>query len=66
MDHHDAIVRDLETLARMMAEALPDLDCPECCGPVHEFIEVGARFYQEEWEWACLATVLVHTRRSRK
>ncbi|MDB5729603.1 MAG: hypothetical protein JWQ00_2808 [Noviherbaspirillum sp.] len=66
MEHRDTVVIDLEALAELMARAIPDLECPECCGPVHEFIEVGARFYQEEWEWACLATVLVHSRRNRK
>ena len=59
MDQYQAIVIDLDQLAALMARALPDLECPECCGPIHDFIERGAAVYQEEWEWACFVQVLL-------
>lgn len=54
---------DLEQLAYLMALALKELDCPDCCGPTHAFIEIGAQRYREEWEWACLVQVVHHVRR---
>jgi hypothetical protein len=66
MDKNEVVVIDLEQLAAAMALALPSLKCPECCGPVYEFVEVGARFYQEEWEWACLANAIVNVRLARR
>lgn len=47
----------LQQMAAIMASALADLDCPQCCGPVHQFIEIGASIHQEELEWAAV----VHT-----
>jgi hypothetical protein len=57
---------DVEQLASLMAQALPELDCPDCCGPTYEFIEFGAGVYQEEWEWACFSTAVIHTRTKRR
>lgn len=63
MDKESLTDKDLEQLAYLMALALKDLDCPDCCGPTHTFIEVGAQRYREEWEWACLVQVVHHARR---
>lgn len=57
---------DLEQLATLMAQALPELECPDCCGPTYEFIDIGASFYQEEWEWACFSRAVIHTRTRRR
>lgn len=46
--------RQIEQMAAMMAAALSQIDCPDCCGPVYGFIEVGAEIHQEEAEWACV------------
>ena len=54
----------LEQMAEMMAAALAQLECPDCCGPVYQFIEVGATVHQEEMEWACVVQV-VQSFRSR-
>jgi hypothetical protein len=58
MENQQQALVDLEKLASLMAQALPDLDCPECCGPVHQFIEFGAHVYQEQREWAYFAWLL--------
>ncbi|MDO8298186.1 hypothetical protein [Lacisediminimonas sp.] len=50
--------KQIEQLAAMMAAALDRIDCPDCCGPVYEFIEVGALVHQEEAEWACVVHVV--------
>jgi hypothetical protein len=60
MDKQALTEKELEQLAYMMALALKDLDCPDCCGPVHAFIEMGAQRYREEWEWACLVQLVQH------
>jgi hypothetical protein len=49
---------DLDQLAARMAAALQALDCPQCCGRVHEFIEIGAVIHHEELEWACVVHVM--------
>jgi hypothetical protein len=58
----------LERLAASMAQAIPDLECPErCdCGWVYRYVELSAKFYREEWEWACLAYAIVRYRVARK
>lgn len=66
MDKKELTITELEHLAMLMAQALPDLECPECCGPVHEFVEAGAKIYQEEWEWAYFCKAIIHTRVARK
>jgi hypothetical protein len=66
MNKPDITIVDLERLAALMAQEIPTLECPECCGPIHEFVEIGARFHQEEMEWAILAAVLMHASRKRK
>lgn len=66
MDKKDVVLIDLERLAALMAAELPNLDCPECCGPVYQFIEVGARVHQEEWEWALVARALLSAHLQRK
>ena len=57
-----ALEQELRQLAYQMAQALADLDCPDCCGPLHVFIEHGCEVYREEWEWACLVQVVHHKR----
>ena len=52
-------------MALRMAEALRNLDCPEQCGPIHGFIEVGAQVYREELEWAYFAVLLINCRKSK-
>jgi hypothetical protein len=58
LDQQRAIERELDQLAYRMAQALADLDCPDCCGAVHTFIEHGCEVYREEWEWACFVQVV--------
>ncbi|MGV3654668.1 MAG: hypothetical protein ACO1N5_10665 [Noviherbaspirillum sp.] len=58
MEKREAVMVDLEQLAALMAQALEDLECPECCGPVYPFIETGARIYYEEMEWSCVVAVI--------
>lgn len=57
-----ALEQELQQLAYQMAQALAFLDCPNCCGPLHAFIEHGCEVYREEWEWACLVQVVHHKR----
>lgn len=61
MDEQQITMEDLERLALAMAQAIPKLDCPECCdcGLVYQYAERSAELYREEWEWACLANVLI-------
>jgi len=61
-----AIDDELRQLAYRMARALADLQCPDCCGPVHTFVEKGCEVYREEWEWACLVQIIQHTRLTRR
>ena len=58
----EALEQEVRQLAYRMAQALAELDCPDCCGPVHAFIEHGCDVDREEWEWACFVQV-VHRRR---
>ena len=60
-----ALEQELQQLAYRMAQALAALDCPDCCGTVHTFIEHGCEVYREEWEWACLVQVVQYTRSPR-
>ncbi len=55
--------RQIEQMASMMAAALAEIDCPDCCGPVYGFIEIGATVHQEEAEWACVLHVIRKSRR---
>ena len=64
LDNAQAVEQELQQLAYRMAQALAELDCPDCCGTVHTFIEHGCEVYREEWEWACFVQV-VHYSRSR-
>jgi hypothetical protein len=61
MEKLEVTEEDLMRLAHAMAQKLPDLECPECCdcGWKYQYVELSARFYREEWEWACLSGVLV-------
>jgi hypothetical protein len=54
-------MEDLERLAAMMAQAIPELECPECCEPtwVDVYVERSAQLYLEELEWGRFAAVLV-------
>lgn len=65
LDNKQATEEQLQQLALRMAQALAELDCPDCCGAVHTFIEHGCEVYREEWEWACFVQV-VHYSRSRR
>lgn len=67
MDGQQITKEDLERMALVMAQAIPDLDCPECCdcGVVYQYVERSSEIYREEWEWACLANLLIHYRHSR-
>lgn len=58
MDKPDIALSELEQLAQRMVEAMAQLECPDCCGPVYQFIETGALVYQEEMEWAWVVTSL--------
>jgi hypothetical protein len=60
LDEQQAIEQELHRLAYRMAQALAALDCPDCCGSVHAFIEHGCDVYREEWEWACFVQVVRH------
>ena len=53
-------IEELERLAYAMAQAIPDLDCPDCCecGWTYQYMEYSAQLYRDELEWACLALVL--------
>lgn len=66
MDGQQITIEDLERMAYVMAQAIPELDCPECCdcGVVYQYVERSAQMYREEWEWACLANLLIHYRNS--
>ena len=68
MDQKQVTQEDLERLALAMAQAIPALDCPECCdcGVVYQYLERSAQLYREEWEWACLASLLIHYQASSK
>jgi len=70
MEPKEITPEDLEQFAAALAKALPDLDCPECCdqGWRYQYMERSAALFQDEWEWHCLAHVIVryrHTRQSR-
>lgn len=67
MEKHEITLQDLERMAAEMAAAIPELECPECCeqGWKYQYVELSARLYQDEWEWARLAAILLQ-RRSRQ
>ena len=67
MNGQEVSREDLERLAFAMAQAIPELECPECCdcGVVYQYVERSAALYREEWEWACLATLLIRSRSGR-
>lgn len=60
LNEQQAIEQELHQLALRMAQALADLECPDCCGELHTFIEHGCEVYREEWEWACFVQVVRH------
>jgi hypothetical protein len=64
MEQQQLSQEELERLAAAMAQAIPDLECPDCCDcdGTYWYVERSAELYQEEWEWACLATTLVRCR----
>jgi hypothetical protein len=66
MNEHEIVRIDIDRLAALMAQSIPDLQCPDCCGPVHDFIESGAKFYQEEWEWSCFVMVISQVQAVKK
>jgi hypothetical protein len=66
LDEQQAIDQELHQLAYRMAQVLAELDCPDCCGAVHAFIEHGCEVYREEWEWACFVQVVQYKHRARR
>lgn len=62
LTEQQAIEQELHQLANRMAQMLAALECPDCCGTVHAFIEHGCEVYTEEWEWACFVQVVQHRR----
>lgn len=68
MDRQEVTQEELERMALAMVQALPELDCPECCdcGVVYQYLERSAEVYREEWEWACLANTLIRYQSSRR
>ena len=68
MNGQEMAIEDLERMASVMAQAIAELDCPECCdcGIVYQYLERSAELYREEWEWACLANVLIHYQAARR
>ena len=60
LDEEQAIEQELHRLAYRMAQALDQLDCPDCCNELHVFIEHGCEVYREEWEWACFVQLVRH------
>jgi hypothetical protein len=66
MSKYEIVRIDTDRLASLMAQSLPDLQCPDCCGPVHEFIESGAKIYREEWEWSCFVMVVTKVHAVKK
>jgi hypothetical protein len=64
LDEQQAIDQELHQLAYRMAQVLAELDCPDCCGAVHAFIEHGCELYREEWEWACFVQVVQYKHRA--
>ena len=67
LESDEVSMEELERLANAMVRAIPDLDCPECCdcGWRYQFMEKSAQWYQEEWEWACLANTLIYYRHKK-
>lgn len=65
MNQTQVVVIDLDELCAAMARALPDLECPECCGPIYECIENGSKIYLEELYWAYFFTC-INTARLRR
>jgi hypothetical protein len=68
MDGRQVTMEDLERLAFAMAQRIPELDCPDCCdcGAVYQYCESSAELYREEWEWACLANVMIRFQAARR
>ena len=68
MDKQEITQADLEQLAAAMAQAIPDLDCPECCeqGWKYQYVEMSAELFRDHWEWHCLMNAIVRYRHARK
>ena len=60
LEEQQALEQELHRLAHRMALALATLDCPDCCGTVHTFIEHGCEVYREEGEGACFVQLVRH------
>ena len=60
MENQEITLEDLERFAAVLAQAIPDLDCPECCdvGWKYQYMEKSAALFREEWEWRCLAVAV--------
>lgn len=59
------VMVDLDQLCQEMAHAISELDCPDCCGPVYEFIENGSLLYLEEFQWAVFCECVKRRRLNR-
>lgn len=59
---------DLEQMVALMLQALPTLDCPECCdqGQRYQYVELSAQMYRDEWEWACFSVAILECRQRRQ
>jgi len=68
MEKQQITLEDLERFAWRMAQAIPDLDCPECCecGWKYQYMERSAALYREEWEWQCLAGAMYAYRKGKR
>lgn len=69
MDKDEISIEDLMRYTAAMVQAIPDLDCPECCecGWTYHYVERSAEVYREEMEWALLVqTMVVYSRRRKQ
>lgn len=68
MDRKEITPEDLERFAAAMANAIPDIDCPDCCeqGWKYQYVEMSAALYRDEWEWHCLLNAILRYRRAKK
>ena len=59
---------DLERMVALMLQALPTLDCPQCCDQGHryQYVEMSAQMYRDEWEWACFSVAILEYRQQRQ
>ncbi|WP_151638403.1 hypothetical protein [Noviherbaspirillum aerium] len=68
MDKDEVSIEDLMRYTEAMVQAIPDLDCPECCecGWTYHYVERSAEVFRDEMEWAVLVQTMVFYSRRRK